>query len=226
MPPRELCALNAAILEHCMPAQALRVTSSKGTDLQIGLDARRHGWISVRGRSHPGSFTILPAGEVATSPASINGVLVADFAIHVNVVTSLDVRLDDHPVTVVIEDGQAIDCHCSDSDVSRFLNRCFSVRGRLEVRELGFGTNAAVKTPTRWNSHINERKAGVHLGFGRNKEMLLDDVAPLHLDLIASGGRVWVDNDPTPLDLDNIVPSVREHPLNVDDTDVVSPDGQ
>ena len=113
-----------------MPAYALRVTSSNGTDLQIRLDPQRYGWISVRGQSRPGSFTILPAGEVATSPASINGVLVADFSIHVNVTTSLDVRLEDHPVTVVIEDGHAIDYHCSDGDVSRFLHKCFSVKGR------------------------------------------------------------------------------------------------
>ena len=223
--PPELSALNASILERCMPARALRVTSSNGTDLQIRLDPRLYGWISIRGRSRPGSFTIIPAGEVATSPASINGVLVADFAIHVNIVTSLDVRLQDHPVTVVIDDGQAIDYHCSDGDVSRFLDKCFSVKGRLEVRELGFGTNVAVKTATRWNSHINERKAGVHLGFGRNNQMVLDDVAPIHLDLIAAGGRVWVDSDPIALDLDNIVRSVGEHPLNVEDADVVSPDG-
>jgi leucyl aminopeptidase (aminopeptidase T) len=223
--PRELCALNAAILERCMPAHALRVTSSNGTDLQIRLDPQRYGWISVRGRSRPGSFTILPAGEVATSPASINGVLVADFAIHVNVMTSLDVRLQDHPVTVVIENGQAIDYHCDDGDVLRFLDGCFSVKGRLEVRELGFGTNVALKTATRWNSHINERKAGVHLGFGRINAKMLDDVGPIHLDLIAAGGCVWVDGNPTALDLDNIVPSVGEHPPNVEDTDVVSPDG-
>jgi hypothetical protein len=101
--PRELSALNASILERCMPARALRVTSSNGTDLRIRLDPRPYGWISVRGRSRPGSFTIIPADEGATSPASINGVLVADFAIHVNVMTSLDVRLQGHPVTGVIE---------------------------------------------------------------------------------------------------------------------------
>jgi leucyl aminopeptidase (aminopeptidase T) len=223
--PRELSALNASILEHCMPARALRVTSSNGTDLQVQLDGQRHKWISVRGRSHPGSFTLLPAGEVATSPASINGVLVADFAIHVNLVTSLDVRLQDHPVTVVIEDGQAVDYHCGNDDVSRFLDSCFSVKGRLVVRELGFGTNVAIKNATRWNSHINERKAGIHLGFGRNNEMTLDDVAPIHLDLIAAGGRVWVDGNPAALDLDNIAPSLRDHPLNVEDADVVSPEG-
>lgn len=221
--PRELSPLNTAILERCMPATALHVTSPSGTDLRIRLDAQEHGWISVRGRSRPGSFTILPAGEVATSPAVIDGVLVADFALHVNLVTSFDVSLQHHPITVVVQDGRATDYRCDDGDVSRFLDQCFSAKGGLEVRELGFGTNAAVKAATRWNSHINERKAGVHLGFGRNRE-LASEVAPIHLDLIASGGCIWVDDDATALDLAHLIPSAGEHPLDVEDSDVVSPE--
>jgi leucyl aminopeptidase (aminopeptidase T) len=213
--PHELSALNASILESCMPAQSLRIASSNGTDLQIRLDAQRYKWTSVRGLSRPGSFTIIPAGEVATFPASVKGVLVADFAIHVNFITSLDVRLQDHPVTVVIENDQAIDYHCGDGDVSRFLDEFFSMKGSRAIGELGFGTNVAVKTATRRNSHINERKAGIHLGFGRS-----DDAATIHLDLIAAGGRIWVDSNPTALDLDNIAPSVGEHPLNLQDEDV------
>jgi hypothetical protein len=222
--PRELSALNTAVLERCMPAEALRVTSPQGTDLRIRLDATRPEWISVRGSSHPGSFTILPAGEVATSPAVINGVLVANHALHVNLVTSFDVRLVDHPVTVVIRDGKAIDYRCDGGDVSRFLDWCFSAKGGLEVRELGFGTNAALGSATAWNSHINERKAGHHLGFGRTREGG-DEVAPIHLDLIAAGGLLWIDEDATPLDLGRLRPSAGEHPVAVDDSDVVSPEG-
>jgi leucyl aminopeptidase (aminopeptidase T) len=205
--PAQLSALNASILERCMSAHALRVTSSKGTDLEIRLDPQRYKWTSIRGLSRPGSFTIVPAGEVATLPTSVDGKLVADFAIHVNVVTSLDVRLHEHPVTVVVKDGQAIDYHCSDSDMLRYLDEFFSMKGYRGVNELGFGTNTAVRTATRRNSHINERKAGIHLGFGRS-----DDATAIHLDLIATGGLVWADNDPTALDLGNIVPSVRTHP--------------
>jgi hypothetical protein len=92
------------------------------------------------------------------------------------------------------------------------------------VRELGFGTNAAVTPATRWNSHINERRAGHHLGFGRNREMA-DEVAPIHLDLISSGGLLWVGDDPTALDLGHLLPSAGTHPVEVDDSDVGSPEG-
>lgn len=97
---------------------------------------------------------------MATLPASVTGKLVAGFAFHVNVVTSLDVRLQDHPVTVVIEDGQATDYHCDSGDVLDYLDKFFLLEGCRAVNELGFGTNRAIKTPTRRNSHVNERKAG------------------------------------------------------------------
>jgi leucyl aminopeptidase (aminopeptidase T) len=212
--PGELSALNTAVLERCMPARSLRVTAPNGTDLQIRLDPERSGWTSIRGTSRPGSFTVIPAGEVATLPASVDGTIVADFAFHVNVVTSLDVRLHDHPVTLTVKDGKAVDFHCSDADVSRYLDEFFAIEGLRGVNELGFGTNKAVLSGTRRNSHINERKAGVHLGFGRT-----DDAGAVHLDLVTGSGLLWVDDDPTPLDLANLVPSTGEHPANLQDED-------
>src|SRR5262249_57691425 len=122
---------------------------------------------------------------------------------------------EDDAVAVVVKDGEAIDYHCNNGDVLRFLDEFFAMEGSRAVNELGFGTNTAVKTATRRNSHINERKAGIHLGFGR-----LGDAAAIHLDLIAAGGRVWANGDPTALDLDNVAPSAREHPVNLQDEDV------
>src|SRR5262249_13403110 len=106
-------------------------------------------------------------------------------------------------------------CHCSDGNVQRYLDEFFAMQGSRGIEELGFGTNTAIKIATQRNSHINERKAGIHLGFGRP-----DDAAAIHLDLIASGGLVWVDDDPIAFDPDNIVPSVREHPPNLQVEDV------
>jgi leucyl aminopeptidase (aminopeptidase T) len=212
--PSELSALNVALLERCIPARTLRVTSPNGTDLRIRLDPEQYRWTSIRGTSRPDSFTVIPAGEVATLPASVDGTIVADFAFHVNAVTSLDVRLHDHPITVTVADGKAVDYHCSDPDVSRYLDEFFAIEGLRGVNELGFGTNRAIGTGTRRNSHINERKAGVHLGFGRT-----DDAGALHMDFVTGSGLVWVDDDPTPLDLVNLVPSTGEHPANLQDED-------
>lgn len=224
--PSQLSAFNAAVLDRCMPARSLRVVSPGGTDLRIGLDLQRFRWVSTRGVSHPGAFTIIPSGEVATYPASIDGVLVADFALHVNRTIEFDVRLQDHPITVTVKDGNAVDYQCSNGEISRFLDECFSTDGSRAVGELGFGTNAAVTVPTKINSHINERKPGVHLGFGQHNQrgVLPVDRCIIHLDLITHGGNIWTDDDPVPLDLINIVPFAGDHPSNVDDEDVFSPD--
>jgi hypothetical protein len=135
--PAELSARNTALLERFMAAEILRIESSGGTSLQVGIDSKRHRWISNRGVWRPGHFVILPAGEVATFPASIDGVLVADFAFNVNAITDCDARLSDHPITVRIEGGRAVDYQCDDSETMPFLQGFVSQVLRLQCRRVG-----------------------------------------------------------------------------------------
>jgi hypothetical protein len=94
------------------------------------------------------------------------------------------------------------------------------------VGELGFGTNFCVRDPIAMNSHINERRPGVHLGFGQHNQDpgVVGYQCAVHLDLIARGGLVWVDDDKVPLDLENITPSPAVHPCGPRDEDLFSPD--
>jgi leucyl aminopeptidase (aminopeptidase T) len=224
--PEELSARNTAVLERCMAAVRLRIKARGGTDLKVTLDNKRHRWISNRGAARAGGVVILPAGEVATFPASIDGIFVADFAFNVNAITDRDARLHDHPVTVWVQEGRAVKYECDDPLTSRFLDECFARQCAYNVGELGFGTNVAVRDGIAMNSHINERRPGIHLGFGQHNQEL--DVVgyqcSIHLDLITRGGMVWVDEDPVPLDLERIVPSTRPHPENLQDADVSSPE--
>jgi hypothetical protein len=224
--PEELSGRNTAILERCMHARRLRIRTRGGSDLRVELDAERHRWISNRGTARPGRTVILPAGEVATFPASIAGVFVADFAFNINAITDLDARLQDHPVSVWVEDGRAVEYECADLVTRRFLEDCLQTRCAYNVGELGFGTNFGVVNATPLNSHINERRPGVHLGFGQHNQdaSVVSYQCAVHLDLIARGATVWVDEDPAPLDLENIVPSLRPHPSDPRDEDVFSPE--
>ena len=223
--PEELSARNAAILERLMTAHRLHIMTPSGTDLNVDLDPK-HRWISNRGSSHPGGIVILPAGEVATFPASIAGILVADFAFNVNAITDRDARLHDHPITVRIEQGRAVTFECRDQATSQFLEECFQTHCAYNVGELGFGTNYRVDAAIPLNSHINERRPGVHLGFGQHNQDpgVVGYQCSIHLDLIAKGGLVWVDNDPMPLDLESIAPSRTRHPTGSRDEDVFAPD--
>jgi len=225
--PEALSARNAAILEQCMGKKRLRVTADAGTDLRIALDSRKHRWISNRGVWRPGSSVLLPAGEVATFPASIEGVLVADFAFNLNVMTRVDARLDRHPVTVWIEENRAVRYECEDEFIKKFLDECFGTHCAHIVGELGLGTNVGVKTPISLNSHINERHCGIHLGFGESNQppSVVGYTCQIHLDLIARGGLVWVDDDREPIDLQNLHPSSSPHPTRTLDEDATSPGG-
>ena len=222
--PNELSALNTALLERCIPAQRLQVKTKMGTDLRIGVDSRRYKWISNRGKWRPGSFVILPAGEVATYPSSIEGLLVADFAFNVNAITERSSRLKEHPVFVEIRDNRAVKYWCDDLTVKSFLDECFTKRCAFNVGELGLGTNYKVLTPIELNSHINERRPGVHIGFGQhNQDLDVPYRCNIHLDLIADGGLLWIDDDPEPIDLERVNPSDAPHPTRSRDEDVFSP---
>jgi hypothetical protein len=223
--PEELTARNVAVLDRLMTAKRLRIATASGSDVEITLDSK-HRWISNRGMARKGGIVILPAGEVATFPASIAGVFIADFAYNANVMTSVDSRLHDHPVTIWIEDGRVVKYECADEAMSRFLKNCFYAHCAYNVGELGFGTNFAITDAIPLNSHINERRPGVHLGLGMHNQDagVVDYDCSIHLDLIARGGLVWVDDDSVPLDMERIVPSSHSHPTCSRDEDVFSVD--
>lgn len=220
--PQDLSGLNATLLERLKPAKRLRVTSPGGTDLRIEIDSERYQWVSNRGMWRPGGFTILPAGEIATYPARVDGVLVADGAFNANLITPLNAALKNNPVRVEIENGKAVTLTCAHPEIERLFHLCLESPFGRHVGELGFGTNSGIDEFIPVNSHINERRCGVHLGFGQHNQSLsrVPYVAEVHLDLITDGALVWVDDDPEPIDLSNVVDSGAEHPTDALDEDI------
>jgi len=220
--PSDLSARNTAILSRAMVARRLHVETPSGSQLEVHLDNERYQWISNRGSWTPGRFIILPAGEVATFPASIEGTLVADSAYNTNLERNGDARLR-APVTISLVGRKAVDCHGDDPEFLGFLTSSFeNIENFRTVGELGFGTNWGVDAPIALNSHVNERMPGVHLGFGdhNQKQAVAGYACPVHIDLIAKGGRIWFDDDPVPLDLEAMVPSSLPHPTRFRDDDL------
>lgn len=224
--PQQLEALNITLLKQLMPARRLQITTQGGTELRVSLDSERHRWISNRGIAKEGGTIILPAGEVATYPASVDGIFVADFAFNVNTVTNRDARLSSSPVKLELKNGYLQSFACSDSQVYSFIKKCLSSPCAPRVGELGFGTNLSVRDPISLNSHVNERRCGVHLGFGQHNQDpgVVDYQCEIHLDLIARGGKVWVDDCDVPIDLEQVIPSEGPHPRSTRDEDVFSPE--
>lgn len=224
--PDELSARNASLLHRLTRARGLRIQAPGGTDLQVSLDSERFQWISNRGRLRAGNTVILPAGEVATYPSSVEGTLVADFAWNLNLNQDMDTRLDRSPVTIELQGARAVDIACRDDSILAFMEKNFSDDRARRVGELGFGTNPWVREPIARNSHINERCPGVHLGFGQhNQTGRVPYNCDLHLDLIAKGGLVWIDDDPNPLDLADVSIEDVEHSDQWQEEDVFSEAG-
>ncbi|MFF5204644.1 hypothetical protein [Streptosporangium sp. NPDC000396] len=221
--PDELSGYNASILSRLRSSKRITVSTELGTYLEIEFDHDRYTWTSNRGKLRKGSFLVLPAGEVATYPARINGRLVADAAFNANIYTEIDARLARSPVTVDVSDNEAVDYHCADPQVSRLIELCWSVPNARRVGELGFGTNAGVNRLVAMNSHINERVPGVHLGFGQHNQPvnLVDYFCDIHLDLIAQGGTIssteWLGET---IDLSQPVDDGTPHPDGVNDEDI------
>ncbi|MDN0194140.1 hypothetical protein [Streptomyces sp. S.PNR 29] len=220
--PAELSARNATLLDRLLGVHDIRVRSRGGTDLRIRLDSDEYDWISNRGVWRPGGFTILPAGEIATFPARIDGVLVADGALNCNVITRIDTRLGENPLRVEISDGRAVGFECQDADIRELVGLCFRQPYGKRVGELGFGTNSGIDAFIPANSHINERRVGVHIGFGQHNQDK-DKIGyqeKVHLDLITDGAEIFVDDDEEPIDLATFTPSSVPHPEIARDEDI------
>jgi leucyl aminopeptidase (aminopeptidase T) len=173
----------------------------------VTFDHSRFRWISNAGRWRPGSFVVLPAGEIATYPASVTGRLVADFAIHTNVPMEIDTRLHDTPVTLDLEEGRVVRVSCAYPALYALLREWFAEPHVDRCGEVGFGTNLGVTASVEENSHVNERSPGLHLGFGNHHQSTaaVGYSCDIHLDFIAAGGIVMVPGGPA-IDLRGLIP--------------------
>lgn len=193
--PDELDARNRALWSHVGAASAISVSTTSGTDLEIGLDHDRHRWIYNAGLRSEGSFVVVPSGEIATYSSSVNGALVADFALHTNEPCPFDTRLAQCPVTLQIKDSVVVDVDTSHDGIRSYLEQAFAIPDANRVGEVGFGTNLGVTEAIDGNSHVNERNGGLHLGIGQHNQprSAVPYRCKTHIDLIASDGVVTTD---------------------------------
>jgi len=192
---RQVDALSTRLCERMRTAQALRVETDQGTSLTATFDPAFH-WIKTSGIISPRYWSNLPAGEVFTTPKSVDGVFVCNG-------TAGDYfgpkygDLSRTPMTLEIARGRLAGVHCERGELEReFREYCHTDEFSDRVGELAFGTNLALSEMI-GTLLQDEKVPGVHLAFGDpyGSQTGAPWKSKTHVDVLTRGCDVWIDDD-------------------------------
>jgi aminopeptidase len=185
--------LSTRLCERMRTAASLRVATPFGTSFEATFDPSRH-WVKTSGIISPRYWSNLPAGEVFTTPASVDGVFVCNG-------TAGDYfgpkygDLAPTPLTLQIEKGRLVGAHCDRPELQRELwDYCHTDEHSDRVGELAFGTNLAL-TEMIGILLQDEKLPGVHLAFGDpyGSQTGADWKSRTHIDVLTRDCNVWID---------------------------------
>jgi leucyl aminopeptidase (aminopeptidase T) len=187
--------LSIKLCERMRTAAALRVDTDHGTSLTATFDPALH-WVKTSGIISPRYWSNLPAGEVFTTPASVDGVFVCNG-------TAGDYfgpkygDLSRTPMTLEIARGRLVSVHCERRELEReFREYCRTDPYSNRVGELAFGTNLALSDMI-GNLLQDEKVPGVHLAFGDpyGSQTGADWKSTTHVDVLTRDCNVWIDDE-------------------------------
>ncbi len=187
--------LSTTLCERMGSATSLRVSTKYGTSLTATFDPALH-WVKTSGLISPRYWSNLPAGEVFTTPASVDGVFVCNG-------TAGDYfggkygDLSSTPMTLEIARGRLVDVHCERHDLQReFRDYCHTDAFSDRVGELAFGTNLALHDMIGILLQ-DEKVPGVHLAFGDpyGSQTGANWKSSTHVDVLTRECDVWIDDE-------------------------------
>jgi aminopeptidase len=187
--------LSIKLCERMRMAASLRVETAYGTSLKATFDPALH-WVKTSGIISRRYWSNLPAGEVFTTPASVDGVFVCNgtagdyFGLKYG-------ELSRTPMTLDIRGGRLAGVHCDRKDLEReFHDYCQTDEHSDRVGELAFGTNLALSDMI-GNLLQDEKVPGVHLAFGDpyGNQTGADWKSTTHVDVLTRDCNVWIDDE-------------------------------
>ncbi len=187
-------ALSDGVLRWLRPARTVTVRSAAGTDVRVTLDPALR-WIKTSGLITPELWSNLPAGEVFTTPDSIEGVFVVDGTVGDYLCPKYG-DLSAHPLTLEIEGGRLRAAHCSNAALlDEFTAYCRAEENGDRVGEFALGTNIAVERMI-GNLLQDEKVPGVHIAFGNpyGSQTGAAWTCNSHIDAITRNCDVWADD--------------------------------
>jgi aminopeptidase len=192
---RQVDRLSQLLCDRMHTARALTVRTKGGTSFSARFD-HSLAWVKTSGIINPRYWSNLPAGEVFTTPASVDGTFVCDGTAgdYFNAKYGI---LDRTPLVLEIRGGRLVSAQCERTDLERdFWAYCHTDANSNRVGELAFGTNLGLRDMIGILLQ-DEKVPGVHLAFGDpyGSQTHADWSSRTHVDVLTRGCDVWIDDD-------------------------------
>lgn len=187
--------LSDRLRERMLKAETLTVKTEAGTSFSAHFD-RHLDWVKTSGLISPRYWSNLPAGEVFTTPGTVDGRFVCD-ATAGDYFNGKYGDLQATPLTLEIIGGRLVHVECKRKDLEEeFWKYCHTDENSDRVGELAFGTNLGL---TRMIGILlqDEKFPGVHVAFGDpyGSQTHADWKSRTHVDVLTRECDVWIDQD-------------------------------
>lgn len=192
---RQVDRLSQRLCERMEHATALTVRTPAGTDFRATFDPAL-AWVKTSGIINPRYWSNLPAGEVFTTPRSVDGTFVCDGTAG-DYFNAKYGELSDHPLVLEIRGGRLTAANSSHGGLQRdFWNYCHTDANSDRVGELAFGTNLGLRDMIGILLQ-DEKVPGVHLAFGDpyGSQTHADWKSRTHVDVLTRNCDVWIDDE-------------------------------
>ena len=192
---RKVDELSERLRERMQRAEALTVKTDAGTSFSAHFD-RQLDWVKTSGLISPKYWSNLPAGEVFTTPATVDGKFVCD-ATAGDYFNGKYGDLQATPLVMEIERGRLVGVDCPRKDLEEeFWKYCHTDENSDRVGELAFGTNLGL---SRMIGILlqDEKFPGVHIAFGDpyGSQTHANWKSRTHVDVLTRNCDVWIDED-------------------------------
>lgn len=192
---KQIDELSQRLCQRMRTATELRVSTKGGTSIRATFDPRLD-WVKTSGLISPRYWSNLPAGEVFTTPATVDGTFVCDGTAgdHFNAKYG-DLR--ETPLVLELEGGRLKSVHCDRQDLQEeFWSYCHTDENSDRIGELAFGTNLGL-TDMIGVLLQDEKLPGVHLAFGDpyGSQTHAAWQSKTHVDVLTRRCDVWIDQD-------------------------------
>jgi aminopeptidase len=187
--------LSQQLCDRMPAARSLTVRTSGGTSFTATFNPEL-AWVKTSGIINPRYWSNLPAGEVFTTPASVDGTFVCDGTAG-DYFNAKYGRLDETPLVLEIQAGRLVAARCERAELERdFWAYCHTDEHSDRVGELAFGTNLGLRDMIGILLQ-DEKVPGVHIAFGDpyGSQTHADWKSKTHVDVLTRGCDVWIDDE-------------------------------